>query len=111
MAYDEALAGRVRQLLDTYALPGLSEKKMFGGVGYLVGGNMACGVHQDWLNVRVWPERYDMALAEPDVRVFDMTGRPMRGWVTVAPEGRRSDQALDAWIRQGVDFALTLPEK
>ena len=109
MAYDQALAGRIRQLLA--GTPDLIEKKMFGGVGFLLRGNMACGVNQDKLIVRVGPERYAEALAHPQAAPFDMTGRAMKGWVFVNPEGIKSDDALRAWVQQGVEFALTLPLK
>jgi TfoX/Sxy family transcriptional regulator of competence genes len=89
----------------------LVEKKMFGGIGYMLQGNMACGVNQDTLIVRVGPDLYEEALSRPHTRVFDMTGRPMKGWVVVAPEGIEEDDDLDQWIQQGVDFALSLPAK
>ncbi|MGD9049397.1 MAG: TfoX/Sxy family protein [Anaerolineae bacterium] len=109
MAYDEGLAQRIRDSLQE--APGLVEKKMFGGIGYMLQGNMACGVNQDTLIVRVGPDRYEEALSRPHTRVFDMTGRPMKGWVVVAPEGIEEDDDLDQWIQQGVDFALSLPAK
>jgi hypothetical protein len=109
MAYDEGLAQRVRQILKD--LPGFTEKKMFGGIGFMLMGNMACGVNKDDLIVRVGPERYDEALAKAHARQFDMTGRPMRGWVVVGPDGCRSDAELGAWVDQGVEFALSLPPK
>jgi TfoX/Sxy family transcriptional regulator of competence genes len=109
MAYDEELAQRIRDSLQE--LPGLVEKKMFGGIGFMVRGNMACGVNGDDLIVRVGPERYEEALADPHARVFDMTGRPMKGWVMVAAEGVEADDKLQRWVEQGVDFALSLPEK
>jgi hypothetical protein len=111
MAYDEGLAERVREALDGLQAPELVEKQMFGGIGFLVQGNMACGVHGEGLIVRVGPEWYDEALAEADTGPFDMTGRPMRGWVVVAPEGTASDRQLGSWVRRGVDFACTLPPK
>lgn len=109
MAYDEGLAQRVQESLGE--LTELVEKKMFGGVGYMVRGNMACGVHGDALIVRVGPDRYEEALASPHVRHFDITGRPMKGWVMVAPDGTESDADLEDWLRQGVEFALSLPAK
>jgi hypothetical protein len=109
MAYDEGLAHRVGKHLAGQA--GLVEKKMFGGVGYLLHGHMACGVNQENLIVRVGPEQYEAALARPNTRVFDLTGRPMTGWVVVEPAGYESDEALAEWLRQGVDFALSLPPK
>ena len=109
MAYDEILTARVREALED--VPVLVEKKMFGGVGFLVHGNMACGVNQEYLIVRVGPLKYEEALKKPHVSVFDMTGRPMTGWVKVAPTGFAREEELKAWVSQGVDFALTLPAK
>ena len=109
MAYDEGLAQRVREVLGD--LPGLVEKKMFGGVGFMVRGNMACGVNKNDLIVRVGPEGYEEALSQPHAREFDLTGRAMTGWVAVAPEGYEDDEALKGWVQQGVDFALSLPAK
>jgi len=109
MAYDEGLAQRIRESLSE--LPGLAEKKMFGGVGYMIRGNMACGVHGDEMIVRVGPDSYEEALASTHTRPFDMTGRPMKGWVMVAPDGIESDAELDRWIQRGVEFALSLPPK
>jgi TfoX/Sxy family transcriptional regulator of competence genes len=107
MAYDDHLARRIRAAIGD--LPGLVEKKMFGGVGFLVNGNMACGVHKDALIVRIGAERYQDALARPHAAPFDMTGRPMTGWVSVAPAGCDSAEALRMWVQQALDFALTLP--
>ncbi|MGD8244515.1 MAG: TfoX/Sxy family protein [Anaerolineae bacterium] len=109
MAYDEGLAQRVRQVLGEQ--PGLVERKMFGGVGFMVQGNMACGIQQDGLIVRVGPDDYERAVMEPHTRPFDMTGRPMRGWVVVVPEGHASDDDLRDWVEQGLDMALSLPPK
>lgn len=109
MAYDEGLAQRVREALDR--LPALVEKKMFGGVGFMVRGNMACGVNKDDLIVRVGGDRYEEALSEPHVRPFDLTGRPMKGWVTIRPLGYETDSDLRRWVQKGVDFALSLPAK
>ena len=109
MAYDEGLAQRVREVLGDR--PGLVEKKMFGGIGFMVRGNMACGVQTDRLIVRVGPERYEEAMGDPHTVPFDMTGRPMRGWVMVVADGYASDDDLRDWVQQGVDFALTLPLK
>ena len=109
MAYDEGLAQRLREVLGDR--PDMVEKKMFGGVGVMLDGNMACGVHGDRLIVRVGPERYETALSMPHAGEFDITGRPMRGWITVGPGGYDSDDELAGWVQQGVDFALTLPPK
>ena len=109
MAYDEGLAHRVLGLLDDQ--PSLVEKKMFGGVGYMVQGNMACGVNGKDLIVRVGPDRYQETLAQPHARPFDMTGRPMTGWVMVDTGGTALEADLADWVQQGVAFALTLPAK
>lgn len=109
MAYDEGLAQRMREALAT--IPDIDEKKMFGGIGFLLNGNMACGVNKDDLIVRVGPEAYETALAEPHTKEFDMTGRPMKGWVVVRPAGYETDEALKGWVQRGVDFALTLLPK
>jgi TfoX-like protein len=85
MAFDEKLAARIRSHLGKRT--GLAEKKMFGGVAFLLSGNMCCGVHRDALIVRLDPEETDRARAEPDTRVFDLTGRPMKGWILVDPKG------------------------
>ena len=109
MAYDEGLAERVRDLLSVRQ--GFSERKMFGGIGFMLSGNMACGVSGDELMVRLDPEEGEKALAEEHVRVFDMTGRPMKGWILVGPEATRSDEDLAAWVDAGADFAVSLPPK
>jgi hypothetical protein len=109
MAYDEKAAGRVRAELS--GMPGLVEKKMFGGVGFMVLGNLAVGVNGSNLMVRVGPSRYEEALAQPHVREFDITGRPMKGWVMVLPAGYASNGDLQHWVQQGVEFALSLPSK
>jgi len=109
MAYDKGLAQRVRE--EMIELPGFVEKKMFGGVGYMLQGNMACGVNGEDLIVRVGPERYQDALARPHTRPFDMTGRPMKGWVMVSPKGYEADKDLRDWVQQGIEFASSLPAK
>jgi len=109
MAYDEALAQRVRAALND--APGLSEKKMFGGIGFLLHGNMACGVNGTNLIVRINPEHSEEAVTQPFVRPFDMTGRPMKGWILVDSEGVQSEDDLKDWIEQGVIFAQSLPSK
>jgi TfoX/Sxy family transcriptional regulator of competence genes len=111
MAYDKNLAERMQKILDDLTLTGFIEKKMFGGVGYLVGGNMACGVHKDEMIVRVGQEGFMDALNRPGARPFDMTGKPMSGWVMVKPSGFETDQALREWIILGLDYARTLPSK
>jgi TfoX/Sxy family transcriptional regulator of competence genes len=109
MAYDEGLAQRIREVLDER--PGLVEKKMFGGIAFMLQGNMACGVVGDELMVRVGPEQHQETLARPYTRPFDFTGRPMQGWVVVTPDGVESDESLRDWVQQGVEFALSLPAK
>jgi TfoX/Sxy family transcriptional regulator of competence genes len=109
MAYDEALAERVRAQLA--AEHGLAEKAMFGGIAFLLDGNMAVGLSGDDLMVRVGPEGSEQALAQPHTRPFDMTGRPMKGWILVGPDALRDDAALASWVSQGVDFARSLPPK
>ena len=109
MAYDEGLAHRIRDVLDEQ--PDLVEKKMFGGVGFMVQGNMACGVHKDMLIVRVGSDAYEESLQYPHTRLFDMTGRAMKGWVMVESGGFESDADLKQWVQSGLEFALTLPPK
>jgi TfoX/Sxy family transcriptional regulator of competence genes len=108
MAFDEALAERIRGHLRNAA--GISEKKMFGGLAFLTNGNMTVGVTGNDLMVRVAPADTAAALAEPGVRLFDMTGRPMRGWILVAGEVL-DGEALDKWITQASAFVATLPPK
>jgi TfoX/Sxy family transcriptional regulator of competence genes len=109
MAYDEGLATRLRELLDDE--PGVVEKKMFGGLALLIGGNMAVGVHKDALLARTDPARQEELLAEPGTRVFDLTGRPMKGWLLVDPRGCAEDDDLRRWVERGVEYARSLPPK
>ncbi len=109
MSYDHSLAQRIRDELSQ--LPGVQEKKMFGGVAFLVQGNLACGVNGEELIVRVGLKRHEEALSRPHTRPFDMTGRPMSGWIMVAPEGYENESNLRDWVRQGVEFARSLPAK
>jgi hypothetical protein len=109
MAYDEALAERVRELLALRE--GVSEREMFGGIAFMVGGNMACGVHGDELIVRLERDDAEKALEEPHVRVFDITGRPMKGWLLVGPEATAADGELAGWVDAGADYAASLPPK
>jgi hypothetical protein len=109
MVYMEDLAQRVREVLQ--GNPDLEEKVMFGGVGFLIGGNMACGVIKEELIVRVGPDAYEEALAEPHTKVFDLTGKPMRGWVVVTQQGNAEQAALRGWVLLGVKFARSLPPK
>ena len=108
MAFDTALAERIRDRVRDAA--GVREKRMFGGLAFLTDGNMTVGVHGDDLIVRLGPGDTDMALAEPGVRPFDITGRPMRGWILVAGEVL-DDDVLDGWIARARAFVATLPPK
>lgn len=109
MAYSEELAERIRGVIGTP--PELTERVMFGGVGFMVQGNMAVGVIGDELMVRMDKAATDDALKEPGAKVFDFTGRPMRGWVIVGDPGISSEDSLTSWVQRGVDYALSLPTK
>jgi hypothetical protein len=109
VAYDEKLAGRVRELLGKRK--GIAEKKMFGGLAFLLNGNMSVGLHGAELIVRIDPGKTDAALAKPHTRIFDITGRPMKGWILVKPAGTAGDAALIEWVRKGADYAGSLPKK
>jgi TfoX/Sxy family transcriptional regulator of competence genes len=109
MAFDHDLADRARELLEPWS--GLSERKMFGGVGFMLNGNMAVGVIGDDLVVRLDPDDADRALKERGVREFDFTGRKMRGWIFVAPEASAADQDLAEWVQAGAAYAGSLPPK
>jgi TfoX/Sxy family transcriptional regulator of competence genes len=109
VTYDERLAERVRKLLDRQ--PRLAERKMFGGIAFLLRGNMCCGVLNDDLIVRVGPDGYDDALARPHARPMDFTGRAIKGFVYVGRGGYRTERGLAAWIGRGAAFVTTLPKK
>jgi TfoX/Sxy family transcriptional regulator of competence genes len=110
MAYDEHLAGRVRALLEEEA--SLTEKKMFGGLAFLIGGNMAVAASgQGGLLVRADPARSDALLRSKGVRPMEMRGREMHGWLRVDDEAIRTKRQLERWVRVGVDYARTLPAK
>jgi hypothetical protein len=109
VAYDERLAGRIRSALA--GRDGIAERKMFGGLCFLVHGRMCCGVLKDELCLRVGPDRYEEALLEPHARPMDFTGRPMRGFVFVAPAGLEADGALAKWLGWASDFAARTPPK
>lgn len=109
MAYDEALAERVRSVLAHE--PGVDEKRMFGGLAFLVHGNMCVGVVGDDLMVRVGPGAYDEMIRQPHAREMDFTGRPMRGFLYVAADGVEADAELERWVGRGLTFARTLPER
>lgn len=109
MAYNENLAKRIQVLLSF--TPELVEKKMFGGIAFLLRGNMACGVHKDKLMVRLSPELHTETLRMPYTTPFNLTGKEMKGWVLVEEGGYQGEAELEAWVRKGVDYALTLPPK
>jgi TfoX/Sxy family transcriptional regulator of competence genes len=109
MPYDEGLAQRIREIIEDD--PRISEKRMFGGIAFMASGNMALGIIRDELMVRVGPEAHDAAIALPHARMMDFTGRPMRGFVQVAPAGFEDDADLRAWIQRGVAFAVTQQKK
>ena len=108
MAYNLRLAERIRSQLD--GIP-FVEKNMFGGVGFLLNGNMACGVNKDNLIVRVDPEKQSVLLKKPYAKPFDLTGKPMKGWLIVEADGVKTDRQLSTWVKEGVEFALTLEPK
>ena len=109
MSYDEKLAERIHPILQRRH--GVTDKKMFGGLAFLLDGRMCCGVIDQDLVVRVGPDRYDGALRRPHTRPMDFTGRPLTGYVYVSPAGCRSDESLAEWISWGADFVATLPAK
>ena len=109
MAFREPLAERVRHLLARRKH--VDEKRMFGGVGFLLNGNLLVGVWKDSLIVRLGSDEGEEALKEPHVKEFDITGRAMKGWVLVGAEGVEDDEQLSAWIQRAVKFVGSLPAK
>ncbi len=107
MAFDENLATRLRGALS--GTSGVTEKSMFGGMAFLLDGNMLVGVVRDDLVARVGPEQFEAAVARPGARAFDLSGRPMSGWVMVAPEGCDADGSLNLWIAEALEYVRTLP--
>jgi TfoX/Sxy family transcriptional regulator of competence genes len=109
MAYDDAVAKRVGKVLGKYGQ--IAEKKMFGGMAFMLRGHMCCGVLGDKLMVRVGPENYGEALAQPHVRKMDFTGRPLKGFIYVEPAGFSSDKDLKGWISKAKNYVLSLPAR
>jgi TfoX/Sxy family transcriptional regulator of competence genes len=109
MAYDEGLAERIREVV--IDRPTVSEKKMFGGLAFMLNDYMFCGVTEEDLMARVGPDKYAESLAKPHVREMDFTGRPMKGYVYVTPDGLESDQELRYWVDLCAEFVTTLPPK
>ena len=109
MAYSKSLVERIRHLVSRRH--GITEKKMFGGVCFLLNGNLLVGVWKDSLIARIGKDTYEATLQEEHVREFDITGRPMKGWVMVEPDGIDSDHQLSQWIDQALGFVRSLPGK
>jgi len=109
MAYDKALAARIRKVVA--ALPKVTEKEQFGGIGFLLKGNMAVGVIGSDLLIRVGPANHDSAMSERHAKAFAITGRPSRGWILVEPGGLKTPASLKKWVELGIEFAKTLPAK
>lgn len=109
MAFDESLAARIRQQLTRRK--NVEERKMFGGIGFLLNGNLLVGVWKESLVVRLGQDEGEEAMKEPHVKEFDITGRPMRNWVLVEPEGVQEDEQLSAWIGRAVKFVGAMPAK
>jgi len=109
MAYDEILLERIRDVVA--GEDGVSEIRMFGGVCVAINGNMACGVQESDLVVRVGPDAHEEALRDKHARPMDFTGRPLKGLVYVAPDGFKDKRSLKKWVGRGVRFAASLPKK
>ena len=109
MAYSESLALRIRQIV--VRRQGITEKKMFGGVCFLLNGKMCVGVWKNSLIARLGTEQEGEALLDPQVKKMDLTGKPMKGWVLVEPDGVENDEQLSGWIEQALKFVRTLPQK
>ncbi len=107
MAYNEDLAERLRKALPRFA----QEKKMFGGIGFLVDGNMTVGVYKEYLIVRTGKERHAAALKMKGAKPFDITGKPMTGWLMVSQEGCKTKPQLEKWISIAMEYVATLPPK
>lgn len=109
MAYDEILVDRISALLKSKRL--ITVKKMFGGLCFMVNGNMACGVEKNKLVVRVGPDNYQEALKQNHVRKMDFTDKPLKGYIYVMPAGLRRTDSLQRWIDKRIQFARSLPKK
>lgn len=109
MPYDPGLADRFRSALGQH--PAVTEKKMFGGLSFLFRGNMAVGVLNDDLLVRLSPSEGEAALREPHIRPMDFTGRPMKGWIFVGPGATGTPKGLQGWVDRGIKYAGSLPPK
>ena len=109
MAYNEKIETRIKKLVSGWK--NTDSKKMFGGICHLLNGNMFCGVHKDFLILRLGQEKAENAMKLPHVRPFDITGKPMKGWVMVAEKGYKNDMDLKDWLQKAKKFAKNLPAK
>ncbi len=109
MAYEEAVAERVRK--EFSKIKGVTEKKMFGGIAFMVHGNMCCGVLNDKLMVRVGAEAHTASLKKPNVHEMDFTGKPLKGFIYVEPAGFKTAKDLRYWINKAMEYVMTLPKK
>ena len=109
MAYNKEIDARIKKIVSGWK--NTEAKKMFGGVCHLLNGNMFCGVYKDFLILRLGESASKDALELPYVRPFDITGRPMKGWVMVEQDGFKGDKELKAWLNKARGFAKTLPSK
>ena len=109
MAYDEKLADRIRKIIGRRK--GITEKKMFGGLSFLLNGKMFCGVLKEDLVLRISHDEFEVALKKPNVRPMDFTGRPMKGFIYINPKGCKSDKSLKQWVRLSYNHAASLSLK
>ena len=109
MAYNEAIEGRIKNIVSSWE--NTDSKKMFGGICHLLNGNMFCGVYKDFLILRLGEENAEKALKSPFVKPFDITGRPMKGWVMVKENGFKKEEDLEAWLKQAEEFVRAFPAK
>ena len=109
MAYNEAIEGRIKNIVSSWE--NTDSKKMFGGICHLLNGNMFCGVYKDFLILRLGEENAERALRLSFVKPFDITGRPMKGWVMVEEDGFNKEEELETWLNQAKELVRTLPAK
>ena len=109
MAFDPGIAQRLREYFAGF--PEVVERKMFGGLVFMVYGHMSCGVVEEVLMVRVGPEQHRQAMSKPHTREMDFTGKPLRGFIFVDPEGFEADEDLAGWLEMSLDFVTALPPK
>jgi len=108
MPYNESAAARLRPFLSS---SNVTEQKMFGGLGFLLNGNMSVGLWKEFLILRIDPDSYHTFLTQPHVKPFDITGRPLSGWLMIEPPGFATDADLQQWISLSLDYASALPQK